>query len=161
MPRYPEHLRHFSDTGPARYFLTFCTYRRRPYFQRASSVEAVSAHFRRAATEELFSVIAYCFMPDHVHLLVEAEREDSDLKRFSKLAKQLAGFHFRRDTGQPLWQRYGYERVLRGNEDSQAVARYIIENPLRARLAQRVDDYPFWGSLEYSREELIDYIRAG
>src|SRR5687768_13439865 len=110
--RYPEHLRSFSYTGPARYFLTFCTYQRRPYFRRATSVEIVNAQFRRAAGEELFSLVAYCFMPDHVHLLVEAEREDADLKRFSKLAKQLAGFHFRRDTGQPLWQRYGYERVL-------------------------------------------------
>jgi putative transposase len=100
-------------------------------------------------------------MPDHVHLLVEAERDRSDLKRFSKLVKQVAGFHFRRDTGQPLWQRYGYERVLRADEDSQSVARYIVENPLRARLALRVDDYPFWGSFEYSRDQLIEYVGAG
>jgi putative transposase len=159
--RYPEHLPSFAYTGPARYFLTFCAYRRRPCFRSARAVELVTAQFRRAADEQHFSVIAYCFMPDHVHLLTEAKQGGSDLKKFVKLAKQLAGFHYRRECHQELWQRYSYERVLRRGEDSQSVARYIIENPLRARLVARVDDYPFWGSFDYSRDQLIEYVEAG
>ena len=58
--------------------------------------------------------------------------------------------------GHRLWQRYGFERVLRDDEATLSVARYILENPLRARLVQRVDDYPFVGSRVYSLSEILE-----
>jgi hypothetical protein len=61
-----------------------------------------------------------------------------------------------------LWQRYGFERVLRSDEATPIVARYTIANPVRAGLAQSPADYPFWGSFLYTREQLLEYIeRAG
>jgi putative transposase len=158
MPRYPEHLRGFEYVGFARYFLTFCTLEQRRYFDRADNVDIVRDQFLRAATEQAFEVIAYCFMPDHVHLLAEATREDADLKRFTKIAKQLSGFYFRQARGEVLWQRYGYEHVLRYEEATPAIAKYIVENPIRAGLAVTPLDYPHWGSFVCSREELLDYI---
>jgi REP element-mobilizing transposase RayT len=32
-------------------------------------VDEVLAHILRAADDESFAVVAYCFMPDHLHLL--------------------------------------------------------------------------------------------
>jgi putative transposase len=158
MPRYPEHIRGFEYVGFARCFLTFCTYERRRYFDRADKVDIVRDQFLRAAAEQAFEIIAYCFMPDHVHLLVEATREDADLKRFTKLAKQLSGFYVKQARGEPLWQRYGYEHVLRHDEATPAVAKYIVENPIRAGLVVTPLDYPHWGSFVCSRGELLDYI---
>src|SRR5262245_9947351 len=99
MLRYPEHLRGFDYTGPNRYFLTICTHQRARHFVDGSHVALVSEQFQRASREQAFAVIAYCFMPDHVHLLAEGERDDADLKRFIKDAKQYSGFHFRQLTG--------------------------------------------------------------
>jgi len=65
-------------------------------------------------------------MPDHGYLLVEGMQDDSDLKQFIKSAKQYSGYHFKQRTEQPLWQRYGFERVLRGEEGTWDVARYIV-----------------------------------
>jgi len=157
MPRYPEHLKHFTYVGYARYFLTFCTYQRRPYFHNADAVQLVRDQFLRATTEEACELFAYCFMPDHVHMLVEATREDADLKRFIKSAKQLSGYYFRRASHQPLWQRYAYEHVVRRDEVTAAIARYIVENPLRAGLVVEVLAYPHWGSSVCTRAELLDY----
>ena len=99
-------------------------------------------------------------MPDHVHLLAEGTQDDADLRRFIKLAKQYSGFYFQQRTDERLWQRYGFERVLRNDEATIHVARYIINNPIRSRLVERLDDYAFWGSLTHSREELMEYIRG-
>ncbi|MDN5870076.1 MAG: transposase [Nitrococcus sp.] len=44
----------------------------------------------------------------------------------------------------PLWQKGYHDHALRAEEDIKQVARYIIANPLRARLCNRVGDYPYW-----------------
>ena len=89
-------------------------------------------------------------MPDHVHLLVQAQAEDSDARKFVKAFKQYSGFHFKQRFGRPLWQRYGFERTLRDNEPTLSVARYILENPVRARLVRNPEDHPFSGSQVHS-----------
>jgi putative transposase len=156
-PRYPEHLRQFDYVGPHAYFLTFCTAGRQRLFTEDTRVEVALSQIRRAASVHHFELVAYCFMPDHVHLLVEGATADADLRRFIKLAKQCSGFHYRQLFGQALWQRYGFERVLRSDEAVLSVARYIVENPLRARLSQSVMDYPFVGS---DTSRLIDICEA-
>jgi REP-associated tyrosine transposase len=100
-------------------------------------------------------------MPDHAHLLVAGGDPDADFKRFARLAKQRSGWRYKRKRGQPLWQEGYHERVLRADEDSPAVARYILGNPLRAGLVRAVEDYPFWGSGTHSRGELLDYVGRG
>jgi len=84
-------------------------------------------------------------MPDHLHLLVEGLHEHSDLKRFQLGAKQYSGFHYKKQFGGILWQRYAYERVLRSHELTLDVARYILTNPIRAGLAPTIDAYRFSG----------------
>jgi putative transposase len=156
---YPVHLKHFDYRGRYRYFLTFCTFWRRPHFVRPETVEPTRAQILRAAAEETFAVLAYCFMPDHVHLLIEGGQETSDARRFISRAKQLSGFEFKKQYGEPLWQRYGYERVLRNDEATLSVARYIVENPLRARLVEKVTDYPFIGSAAYGLDDLLAAVQ--
>ena len=100
-------------------------------------------------------VVAYCFMPDHLHLLVEGQADDSDCKRFIARSKQYSGFYLQQRFGTRLWQRYGFERVLRENEPTFVVARYILENPVRVGLAAAIEEYPFVGSFVYTLQELI------
>ena len=73
-------------------------------------------------------------MPDHLHLLVEGTAERSNLPPFVALAKQRAAFVVRRALRRRLWQPGYFERVLRDGDDSFAVARYIVQNPVRAGL---------------------------
>jgi putative transposase len=152
----PAHLETFDYLGLHRYFLTFCACQRTCALESAERCTLVVTQFRRTAIEERFALLAYCFMPDHVHLLVEARSDDSNGLRFIRSAKQYSGFHYRRAFGVRLWQRYGFERVLRNNEDSLRVARYILENPVRAGLVRKVEDYPFLGSDLYSIAQMLE-----
>ena len=154
----PGHLKGFTYVGLHRYSLTFCTHRRRHLFIRPGVVGLVLKQISRATFENQFAVIAYCFMPDHLHLLIEGRSDASDCKRLIARAKQYSAFHFSRTYHQELWQRYGFEHVLRDDEVSQIVARYIVENPIRAGLVRRIEDYPYVGSLEYSLADLVEGV---
>ena len=154
----PDHLKTFDYFGLHRYFLTFCTFERQRLFTTRESVDLILLQFQRSAREERFVLIAYCFMPAHVHLLIEAQADDSDARRFIKAAKQDSGFYFKKHLGRQLWQRYGFERTLRRNESTLGVARYIIENPVRARLVQNAEEYPFAGSSVYGFAEIMEAV---
>ena len=94
-------------------------------------------------------------MPDHVHLLVEGLNDSSDLCAFVKVAKQRTGFAYTRSTLRRLWQPSYWDRILRDEESTWDVIRYICENPVRAGLVERVEDYQFLGSQLIVRDELI------
>lgn len=95
-------------------------------------------------------------MPDHLHLLVEGLSESSDGKRFIARAKQYSGYYYSKRHRDTLWQRYGFEHVVRDDEITLVVARYIVENPVRAGLVEDARDYPFVGSLVYSLDDLME-----
>ena len=154
---YPKHLPGFSYIGCYAYSLTFCTRDRARLFTMTESVCLVRSQILRAAESESFNVTAYCFMPDHLHLVVEGGRDDSDLKAFVKLAKQLSGFHYKQKTGNGLWQRYSFEHVLRDSEDLALKVRYVLDNPVRAGLVAAPADYPYLGSGVYELDELFDF----
>jgi REP element-mobilizing transposase RayT len=61
----PKRLANHSYVGHFHYFLTFCAWKRRPIFEDAAVVAETMAQIQRTAAEELFAVLAYCFMPDH------------------------------------------------------------------------------------------------
>jgi putative transposase len=109
---------------------------------------------RLAADEQAFAVIAYCFMPDHLHLLVTGEHVTSDLRAFVDRVKQQSAYWYQRRTGGRLWQRSYWDRVLRNEEATFAAIHYIFANPVRAGLVSHPLDYPFSGSCVYTRDAL-------
>lgn len=154
----PPRLAPPNYVGVKQHFLTICTEKRYPFFLEAAVVSLVCEQILRAATEQQFEITAYCFMPDHLHALVTGREERSDLCRFVGLAKQRSGFTFGRTNPRRLWQEGYYDRILRSDESLFDVVRYVVTNPLRAGLVERLVDYPFWGSAVYAREEIVDFI---
>ena len=154
----PHRLSAFDYLGCHCYSLTFCTNHRACLFLDSEVVQLVLSQFLRAAAEEEFSVLAYCFMPDHVHFLVQGNSESSDGRRVIKLGKRYAGYAYSKKYSRKLWQPWGFERVLRDDEASFKVARYIIENPVRAGLARTVSEYPFVGSQVYQLKDLVESL---
>ena len=152
----PRRIDGFSYSGFNRYFLTFCVKERDRTFVDGLIIIVALEQFRKTAALEQFSILTYCFMPDHVHLLVEGTCETSDLRRFAKLAKQRSGAaHALLGRGR-LWQDGYYERVLRDEDASRDVARYIVENPVRAGLVISPIDYPHVGSDMWTLAHILD-----
>ncbi len=95
-------------------------------------------------------------MPDHLHLLAAGESLSSNAVQFINRAKQLSGYWYSQSVGGRLWQRSSWDRVLRSQDDTWTVIRYILENPVRAGLVKAPLDYPYSGSVAFPREALLD-----
>jgi REP-associated tyrosine transposase len=152
---HPPRIPGFPYVGLQRYFLTFCTEQRRLVFTCGAAVGPVLEQIRQSSTRHGFANLAYCFMPDHVHLLLEGRREDADLCPCVSDAKQRSGFEFRQSAPYRLWQTGYYDHVLRDEDNVFAVVRYIFENPVRAGLASGVGEYKVCGSDVYSIDQIL------
>ena len=152
---YPPHDKRLPYLGKHHYFLTFCTNQRSAVFVEEACVALVRTQILRAACEERFEMTAYCFMPDHAHLIIGGRDESSDARNFIKLAKQHSGYYFKQQHGVQLWQRYGYERVIRDDAEIALTIGYILNNPVCAGLVGHPADYPYIGSERYTVEELL------
>jgi REP-associated tyrosine transposase len=150
----------FDYLGPYRYFLTICVQHRLLVFADAAIVSALVEPIRQAAASSQFAVPAYCFMPDHLHLLVEGLTVDADLRDFVRILKQRTSFQWKQIAGahQELWQRGYYDRVLRKDEDTRAIAGYILGNPVRAGLVEVPAAYAFSGSFTLDLRDLLGSI---
>ena len=160
MPYKPvPRLREFSYAGLYRYSLTICTHRRQAVFTNREAVDLVVSQLLQSASRSAFAVIAYCFMPDHLHLLVEGTDDEAALREFARVFKQRSAYHWKAAFGTLLWQRSYFEHVLRDGESPVKTARYILANPLRGGLVSRIEDYPYLGSATMSIGDLLDSIR--
>jgi len=155
---HPPRLKNFSYTGQYRHFLTFCSEHRAPILIKEPVFRLFCAQLRTCCDAHGMAADAYCVMPDHVHLLTRAASATAKLQSFMKNLKQQTGWGFRKDFGGRLWQRDYYDHVLREDDEDAAVIAYIVNNPLRAGLVKSPLDYPFWGSLTWTREQILDFI---
>jgi putative transposase len=154
----PPRLENFDYVGLCRYFLTFCSEGRARILTEQPVFQLVAAQLRSSAEGHGMAVDAYCVMPDHVHLLARGMAENNELRPFMKDLKQRTGYEFGKASRGRLWQRDYYEHVLREEDDDAGVIAYIVNNPLRAGLVGSPQDYLYWGSLEWTREQILDFI---
>ena len=89
-------------------------------------------------------IIAYCIMPDHLHLIVCNEREGEDLRAYVKGVKLTTWRRFR-EAGlePPFWQRSYWDKHARACDDLNAQVEYVLMNPCRAGLCERPEEWPY------------------
>ncbi len=143
-------LKHFDYIGRHRYFVTLCTDHRKKIFEENNDLVVEMINILAACgADRGFVIWAYCFMPDHLHVLAEGAKETADLKKFLKDYKQKTGYAFtkRKPGGDKLWQPGYYDHVLRESEDTDGVVRYILNNPVRKGWVAHYLEYRYSGSL--------------
>lgn len=124
----PPRVQKVSHVGRYRYVLTFCTTNRAPLFARAQLVQTARTRVEQTAREEQFAILAYCFMPDRVHLVVEGRTEQADLRRFATIAKQRVACSLRLGHGvMRVWQEGFHDSVLRPECPTEAAIRSVVE----------------------------------
>ncbi len=129
----------FDYRGSYVYHLVFTSRGQQPRFRDGRLVATCLECLGGSAGRYGFDVVAYCFMPDHLHILV-AGSTDSQVVRFVQHFKQATSYRHR-----GLWQRSFYDHVLRTEESVEDVAVYIWGNPVRAGLVDDAAEYPFSG----------------
>src|SRR5690606_33354604 len=135
----------YSQAGRI-YLVTTVTDQRRPLFYSLPLARTVVRTLYRVFYAE---TLCYCLMPDHLHWLLQL-RENGELSQVVQLVKSVSAHAINRQVKLPLprvWQPGFDDHALRKEEDVRAVARYVVANPLRAGLVQRIGDYPHWNAL--------------
>ncbi|MHC6223379.1 REP-associated tyrosine transposase [Pseudomonas sp. X10] len=141
-------LRRGRVSEPGRlYLLTSVVKNRIPVLAHFHLARLVVAQLRIAQQEEAARSLAWVIMPDHFHWLIELQRVTLDT--LMRRVKSRSTCTINKACGRygVLWQAGFHDRAVRYEEDVQAIARYIVMNPLRAELVRRIGDYPHWDAV--------------
>jgi REP element-mobilizing transposase RayT len=138
-----------------RALLTVVVDGRRRIFEAPELARPTIDLLREQSMRDAIAVLAFCLMPDHLHLLVRVDgligvpRFVQDFKGKSTRAAWNYGH-----VGQ-LWQRSFHDRLLRESDNELERVRYIVANPVRSGLVDEWQEYPFSGSFVYDLADLI------
>jgi putative transposase len=107
------------------------------------------------------SLYAYCLMPNHVHLLVQTA--EPPLSKFMQGLQQSYTQRFNRVHGKVGHLFQGRYKAIVCDRDAYlaTLIRYIHLNPVRARLVERPDAYPYSGHRAYLAGDGMGLIDAG
>ena len=137
------------------YFVTLCAANRRNWFVREELVNTLLRVLRETCQTHGFNVFAYCFMPDHLHLELEAISDHSDLISMLAAFKGLTAAEARKQGLRNLWQKSFYEHIFRSGEREGAVAWYIFSNPVRRGLVSEPRAWPYSGSWMFDWKKAV------
>jgi len=135
--------------------ITACIQDRTPLFTDAAAVRACVAGLSLAATHFECTVPIYCFMPEHLHLLLRGARVTADAWAAMASFKQRSGFWIAATRPGRRWQKDYWDHVVRRDDDLRALVRYIADNPVRRGLATAWDAYPFTGSIGHDVHAVV------
>ena len=151
--------------------LTFSCYRNRSFLSSTRTCNWLVDAIQRARIKYDFSLWAYVFMPDHVHLLICPRQESYSISFILQAIKQpvssKAVGYLKREkpdglaqlsTGQKVqpycfWQKGGgYDRNITSVDTILSMVRYIHNNPVRRGLVKVPDDWyyssaAYWSSI--------------
>ena len=129
------------------YMITSTVEHRRAVFADWRIGRLLVHEFRRAQEQGLARSMAWVVMPDHFHWLLELQQDS--LAALVKQVKASSSVTINRVLHQSgrLWQPGFHDVSVRREQNLQHLARYIVANPLRAGLVQRLGDYPLWDAV--------------
>ena len=142
--RRSPRLKDFDYRGPLTAHLVMVTRNREPIFSDTESAQIALEKLSTTCAKFEATLHAYCFMPDHAHLLVSVD-EGVSLPEFVRMFKQTSGFALKRKLGHEAWQISYYDHVLRREEAMEDVANYIWCNSVAGGLVKSTTDYSLSG----------------
>ena len=115
-----------------------------------------------------YRLIAYVIMPSHCHVVfatadvtglgghdVSRERITQSLKRYT--ARECNRLLGRRGE---FWQPESYDRVVRDDAELERIVRYVEQNPVKAGLCERPEDWAFSSAARRQDEGTAGYQPA-
>lgn len=152
--RKPTRLRNYDYARQNDYYVTICTYGKNHLFGATKKLN----EYGKIAADELLkvpehfdgvSIEKYIMMSNHIHAIIRiggdvgAERSRPFPTVSGVVGLYKSGVSKRiheKDPGVRVWQKSFYDRVIRNEQEYQAVWRYIDENPLRLLTASAAEE---------------------
>lgn len=148
----PKLLRGRIPEAGGCYAITTVVHGRRPLLADPALAGIVAAEIFGGTHHEALESLAWVVMPDHVHWLFQLH--SGHLSRCIQVMKSRSARAINAVLGSrgQVWQNGFYDHRLRDDEDLMAQARYIVANPIRRGLTQRIQEYPHWWCKWIARE---------
>jgi putative transposase len=134
-------------------FLTITTRGRITAFANHALATACIDVLERQAMRDSIGVVAYCFMPDHVHILARVEGSSGVTRFVQQFKGRTTRVAWSHGVSGTLWQRSFHDHILREAETTESYIQYILQNPVRRQLVDVWLDYPLSGSFTIDLEE--------
>jgi REP-associated tyrosine transposase len=134
--------------------ITIACFNRTPFFRDSKVAGVVIEALKQRADATGVRIHAYCLMPDHFHSLCSPSETCnliSFIGGFKSLSRNQANTA---GANGPIWQRSYFDHMLRREEDLETVVRYVLANPVRAKLVEDWREYDFCGSLTLDVSDL-------
>ena len=130
-------------------FLTVCTRERRPVLADSRVHSILREIWTQSAQRNGWYVGHYVLMPDHAHLFACRRREARSLADWVRIWKSLSAAQVKRATPLEggLWQTDYFDRFLRSLDDYQQKWEYVAMNPVRKRLVETPEAWPYRGTI--------------
>lgn len=118
-----------------------------PFLLQEDRVAEIVANSIRYHDGEWFDVIAFCIMPNHVHLVIapyeKSEETDYSLSKIMHNIKRNSAKQANQTLGRAgtFWQHESYDHVVRDAAELERIIKYILNNPVKAGL---VDEWTQW-----------------
>ena len=155
--RKPIRIADYDYSTPGAYFITVCTANREKIFwsdrrgELCSPANVPLSDIGMIVDNEIkklnsvydaVRVDKYCIMPDHIHLIISIDTDESGRTRrgelrspvsaptISRVIKQFKGA-ITKQVGKPIWQKSFYDHGIRNQQDYNEIWQYIENNPLK------------------------------
>jgi REP element-mobilizing transposase RayT len=134
------------------YFVTTCVAGRRALLANETVHAFLREEWQGLSTRHGWTVGRYVIMPDHVHFFVSCSPEalcslSSAIGKWKEWTAKRVLRHL--GAKAPLWQEEFFDHVLRSDESRSEKWTYVRNNPVRAGLTAKAEDWPFAGSIDF------------
>jgi len=93
-------------------------------------------------------------MPDHCHILLRGNTDESDVLQAVKSFKQKSGYRLSKNYPDIHWQKDFFDHILRSEKELSKHVYYILDNPIRKGITANWKAYQFKGSTMHNLNEL-------
>jgi putative transposase len=133
---------HRGWTSCSTYFITASNCDRKLLLQSDRMASLLIEVFYHYHEQEKYLLHEFVVMPNHFHLLITPAES---LERSIQLIK--GGFSYRAkrelEFKGEIWQSSYYDRRVRDSSECEKIKHYIRQNPVRARLVEKAEDYRY------------------
>jgi len=117
-------------------------------------LETIKAYMEKSG----YKIFAYCLMGNHFHILIKTEKDDLDI-----IIKRIAGsyvywYNWKYNRRGHLFQDRFKSEPVENDEYLLTVLRYIHQNPMKAGLCTKLEDYKYSSYSDYidGKSEIVD-----
>ncbi len=125
-------------------FVTQVVENRAPFFKNDSNCEMLLATMREAKVWHPFSMIGYCIMPDHFHLMVDLA-DGTNISSLMQSIKRNFTLEYKKANAVAgnlrFWQKGFYDHIIRDQKDWNGHLDYIHLNAVRHGYARTPEDW--------------------